>query len=165
MRIIKNTLFLLCLSLFALNIASARTINISDRDPNEKLATIPEQIISSLRDSGIPFRKLNNGIYAIGLKNIYCQYNNNSLIDTTNPEAGISSVYCRYNLDRDINTKKGKLLSSATSLFTILADLELTDGITGGRTAALLNSLNCTVDTKVEALFGSGRIACNIDAE
>ncbi len=150
------------IALFVSVSASAGIKTISDQDPNESIAGLPAHIISALRMAGVPFQKLNNGVFLVSVKNLNCSIRAGVHEDISSPEAGVRRVECRKNSEEGIFPSKGVKLQEAVALEAILDNLGLSD-CAMGQCAEFAKSVNCTIDTKVESYGGRGRFACTIE--
>lgn len=143
--------------------AQAETISFSDQDPNEDRASIAVELISALRDGGLKFKAAENGTYSISAKNLRCDSRHNGALDSANPEAGVPSTKCRINTKNVRDSKRGSALLESSAVNSLLAGrLELGD-CAMGYCGLWIESLNCTVDTKVEEFIGGGRFSCTVD--
>jgi len=154
---------LMLIALLISGSAFAQTITLSDRDPNEERAEIPALLVSTLIGSGLKFRALNDGIYAITAKNVHCESRHNGPLGAENPMAGVPTQICRVNSEEVRDSTRGRRLGEASALWELLVRMEIGDCSLGGYCAAFMKSVNCTVDTNVEALKASGRFACTLE--
>jgi len=158
----KTQIFAALVTLIASMNASAAVKTISDRDPNETLAKVPQDLVTVLRNSGVPFRALNNGVYSVSVKDLDCGYHANSALDPSSPDAAVATTICLANSEPGSRPQKGQKLADSIALSKVLGDIQLED-CAMGRCFSWAPHINCTVDTKVERFSGAGRFACTID--
>jgi hypothetical protein len=143
--------------------ARAETISFSDQDPNEDRASIAVELISALRDGGLKFKAGENGTFTISAKNIRCDSRHNGALDSADPQAGVPTTKCRINTRNVRDSRKGSSLREASDLNNLLAvRLELGD-CAMGYCGVWAQSIQCTVDTKVEQFIGGGRFRCTVN--
>lgn len=143
--------------------ALATTQTISDRDPNEALARVPNRLISVFLNSGFQFKKLNDGIFLMSAKNVHCDYRHNGALDSEDPKAGVATTSCRVNSEDVKDSRKGKVVKESYALLEALGDLKL-DDCAMGYCGAFAEAIDCTVDTKIGNQSGEGRFTCTIES-
>lgn len=157
----KLTSILSLCGIFLALSASATEITFSDTDPDESKATAALETITILRNSGLSFKALSEGVFQISAKNILCETSHNGALGGENPDASVARNSCRINSSHKQHSKKGKRLAESSPLLEILNRFELSD-CAMGYCGTFLTSLDCTVDTKVDSFNGQGRFSCTL---
>lgn len=142
--------------------AFAETITISDRDADENRAALAVELISTLRDGGLKFKKTKDGEFVVSARNIRCDSRHNGALGPEDPQAGVPTTKCRVNTENERDSRKGKALDSSALYNLLGVRLELGD-CAMGYCGLWAQSIHCTVDTKVEQFIGGGRFSCTVN--
>jgi hypothetical protein len=158
---------LVIFSIFLTQFASAASVTISsDQAVSGDLSTIPQQFISLLRDTGVPFKHKVGGDYSIGIKNFHCDHRSNAALDPRVPEFDLGTTRCRINSDHVQDSHVGTRFLESHGLLNILDQIEsapsslvyFTDcGM--GYCGTDFKSATCTIHMTIDGFY-QGRGTC-----